>query len=220
MSSFPITYRTRVRRLAERGSYDRETVYSILDEAFICHVGFVSEAKPVVLPTLYGRDGDRLYIHGSAANRMLRDISKGVDMCITVSLVDGIVLARSAFHMSVNYRSVVVHGRATAVEGGEEKARALKILSEHVIPGRWAEVREPSEKELKATAVMSIDLKEVSAKVRTGGPKDDADDMRRPTWAGVLPLEMQFGDLLPDELMVAGIAIPEYLKVSSPKKRK
>lgn len=219
MSSYPVTDRTRVRRLAERGKYDKETVYSILDEAFVCHVGFITEGKPVVIPTLYGRDGDRLYIHGSASNHMLRTLAQGVEMCLTVTLVDGLVLARSAFHMSINYRSVVVFGTAKLIEDRDEKNRVLNIFSEHLLPGRWAEVREPNDKELKGTSVLSIDLNEVSAKVRTGGPKDDVADMERAVWAGVLPIELRYSAPVPDEQMRDGIPLPEYLKVQSRKKR-
>ncbi len=220
MRSYPVTDRTRVRRLAERGKYDKETVYSILDEAFLCHAGFISEGKPVVIPTLYGRDGERLYIHGSAASHMLRTLTKGVEVCVTVALVDGLVLARSAFHMSVNYRSVMVFGTAMLIEDREEKKRALTIFSEHLLPGRWAEVREPNDKELKGTSVLAIDLNEVSAKIRTGGPKDDDEDMDRAVWAGIFPIESRYSAPIPDDLMRADIPVPEYLKVQSRTKQK
>lgn len=212
MQPFNPTDRTQVRRLPERGKYDRETVYSILDEASICHVGFVAEGRPVVIPTLFGRDGDRIYIHGSAASRMLKAMAEGVDICVTVTLVDGLVLARSAFHSSMNYRSVVIFGKATLIDDVDEKVRALAIFSEHLLPGRWAEIREPSEKELKGTSVLAIDLKEVSAKVRTGGPKDDEEDYALDVWAGVVPIEHRFGAPVPDERLRAEIRVPDYVE--------
>src|SRR5919198_1386527 len=174
------TPRTRVVREAERGVYDRETVNRILDEAFICHIGFVVEAQPYVIPTSYGRSGDNLFIHGSAASRMLRNMEKGIPVCVTVTLLDGLVLARSIFNHSMNYRSVVVLGTATAVEDSAEKVEALRALTEHIVPGRWAESRQPNEKELKATLVMRIPIVEFSAKVRTGPPIDDEEDYSFP----------------------------------------
>src|SRR5262250_3698996 len=171
MSDFTPTERTQVKRLPKRGKYDRETVHAILDAAFLCHVGFCVEGQPYVIPTNYGRSGDTVYLHGSAASRMLRTLSEGVPVCVTVTLVDGLVLARSAFHHSINYRSVVILGAATMVEAAEEKMTALRTFTEHVIPGRWDEVREPNEQELKAISVLALQLVEVSAKVRTGPPK-------------------------------------------------
>lgn len=212
MQPFSPTDRTRVRRLPERGKYDRETVYSILDDASICHVGFVAEGRAVVIPTLFGRDGDRLYIHGSTASRMLRALAGGIDICVTVTLVDGLVLARSAFHSSMNYRSVLIFGKATLIDDVDEKVRALAIFSEHLLPGRWAEIREPSEKELKGTLVLAIDLKEVSAKVRTGGPKDDEEDYSLDVWAGVVPIQQRFGAPVPDERLRAEIRVPDYVR--------
>lgn len=211
MSSYTPTDRTRVRRLPERGHYDRETVYSILDEGYICHVGFVVDGKPVVIPTLYGREGDRLYIHGSAASRMLRDLSKGIDCCLTVTLVDALVLARSGFHSSMNYRSVVVFGRAAEITDPEEKNHALAVVSDHLLPGRWAEVRGPSAQELKGTSVLSIELSEVSAKIRTGGPIDDDEDYSLPVWAGVWPLQTRFEAPIPDAKLNDGIPVPGYV---------
>lgn len=210
MQPFTPTDRTKVRRLPERGHYDRETVYSILDEAFICHVGFIAEGRPVVIPTLYGREGDRLYIHGSAASRMLRSLSQGIDVCVTVTLVDGLVLARSGFHSSMNYRSVMVFGKASVIEDPGEKARALAVFSDHLLPGRWAEIRGPSPQELKGTSVLAIDLREVSAKVRTGGPKDDEEDYSLPVWAGVIPVSQTFGTPVPDEKLRPGTEVPVY----------
>jgi len=183
------TPRTRLVREAERGVYDRETAYRILDEGFLCHVGFVADCQPFVIPTSYGRKGDRLYIHGSAARRMLRQMKEGVPVCVTVTLLDGLVLARSIFNHSMNYRSVVILGKATTVDDPLEKVEALRLLSEHIIPCRWADARQPNERELKATLVTRVPIEEFSAKVRTGPPIDDEDDYSFPTWAGVVPLE-------------------------------
>src|SRR5271165_2792670 len=192
MSSTP-TPRTRVVREPQRAVYDRDAINQILDEAFLCHVGFVADGQPYVIPTSYGRDGDVLYIHGSAASRMLRNLDQGVPVCVTVTLVDGLVLARSVFNHSMNYRSVVILGKAALVEDPEEKLAALRTLSEHILPGRWDEARQPNERELKATSVLRVPIEEFSAKVRTGPPVDDAEDYSFPTWAGVIPLETKAG---------------------------
>src|ERR1700757_4185056 len=189
MSEFTPTERTQVKRLPKRGKYDADTVHKILDEAFVCHVGFVVDGQPFVIPTNFGRVGDTLYLHGSAASRMLRTLSEGIPVCVTVTLVDGLVLARSAFHHSVNYRSVVILGTAGLVTDPAEKMEALRVFTEHVMKGRWDDVRQPTEQELKATTVLALPLEEVSAKVRTGGPVDDEADYTLPVWAGVLPLE-------------------------------
>jgi uncharacterized protein len=207
---FSQTERTTLKRLPKRGVYDREVVYGILDEAFICHVGFVADDRPVVIPTGFGRLDDRLYIHGSQASRMLRTVAGGIDVCVTVTLLDGLVLARSAFHHSMNYRSVVIFGRASIVEEREEKLAALVAFSEHVVPGRWAEVREPTEQELKATTVLSLPLAEVSAKVRTGPPLDDEEDYALPVWAGVIPLRLNAGAPIPDRRLPQNIEPPAY----------
>ena len=212
MERFKPTERTTLKRLPKRAEYDRGEVYEILDEAFICHVGFVSNNQPFVIPTSYGRVGDRLYIHGSAASRMLRAVGEGVDVCVTVTLVDGLVLARSAFHHSMNYRSVVVFGRASVVEDAEEKTEALRALTEHIVPGRWAEVRWPNESEMKATTVLSLPLTEASAKVRTGPPIDDEEDYALNVWAGVLPLRLAIGEAIKDDRVPAGINLPEYVR--------
>ena len=204
------TARTRVLREPHRGVYDRATAYKILDEGFICHVGFVVDGQPFVIPTGYGRSGDNLYIHGSAASRMLRNLDQGVPVCVTVTLLDGLVLARSVFNHSMNYRSVVVLGTAVAVEDPEEKLAALRALSEHIIPGRWADSRQPNEKELKATLVMRLPISEFSAKVRSGPPIDDEEDYSFPTWAGVVPLETLARPGIPDERCDANIPIPAY----------
>jgi uncharacterized protein len=212
MSQFTPTDRTQVKRLPKRGNYDRETVYSILDTAFVCHVGFSVGGQPFVIPTNYGRSGDTLYLHGSAASRMLNTLSDGVPVCVTVTHVDGLVLARSAFHHSVNYRSVVILGKAQLVQEPAEKMEALRIFTEHVMKGRWNDVRIPTEQELKATTVLSVPLEEVSAKVRTGGPIDDEPDYALPVWAGVLPLETVAKTPLPDAQRKNDPPIPEYLK--------
>jgi uncharacterized protein len=212
MSQFVPTERTQVKRLPKRGHYERETVYSILDSAFVCHVGFSVDGQPFVIPTNYGRSGDTLYLHGSAASRMLKTLSGGVPVCVTVTHVDGLVLARSAFHHSVNYRSVMILGKARLVEDPAEKMDALRIFTEHVMKGRWNDVRIPTEQELKATIVLSLPLEEVSAKVRTGGPVDDEGDYTLPVWAGVLPLETVVKPPLPDAQRKNDPPIPEYLK--------
>jgi len=209
--TFTETERTKLKRLPKRGHFDRETVYGILDEGFICHVGFAPEGRPVVIPTGYARADDRLYIHGSQASRMLRTLAGGVDVCVTVTLVDGLVLARSAFHHSMNYRSVVIFGRATLVEEREEKLAALLALSEHIVRGRWAEVREPNEQELRQTTVLSLALVEASAKIRTGPPLDAEEDYALPVWAGVLPLRLETGEPIDDPRLPEGIDVPEYV---------
>jgi nitroimidazol reductase NimA-like FMN-containing flavoprotein (pyridoxamine 5'-phosphate oxidase superfamily) len=208
---FETTDRTTVRRLPKRASYDRQTVYSILDEALICHVGFVVEGKPVVIPTIHARLNDCLYLHGSQASRMLRTLRGGVDVCLTVTLLDGLVIARSAFHHSMNYRSVVVYGVATEVSDGEEKLTALKTIVEHVVPGRFAHARRPSEAELQGTLVLSLPLEEVSAKIRTGAPIDDDEDYALPIWAGEIPLNLTPGVPIADSRLSPGIALPDYV---------
>jgi hypothetical protein len=190
---FKPTPRTTVRRLKKRGVYDKATIYAILDEGFICHVGFVVEAQPYVIPTLYARENDTLFFHGSAASRMLRTLSSGVAVCVTVTLVDGLVLARSAFHHSINYRSVVALGRARLVDDPEERMRALQLITDHAMPRRWEEVRGPNTLELKRTRVLELPLDEVSAKIRSGPPVDDEEDYSLPIWAGVVPLETHVG---------------------------
>jgi nitroimidazol reductase NimA-like FMN-containing flavoprotein (pyridoxamine 5'-phosphate oxidase superfamily) len=210
MSTAP-TDRTRVRRLPQRGDYDRDTVDSVLDETLVSHVGFVHEGEPVVIPTLHARLGDRLYLHGSAASRLLRTFEKGVPVCATSTLVDGLVLARSAFHHSVNYRSVVVFGTATLVEPERERVKALELFTEKLVPGRWSEVRAPSTQELKGTRVLSLPLDEASAKVRTGPPIDDDEDYALPVWAGVLPLRTVVDPPRPDPRLDPAIEIPGHV---------
>jgi nitroimidazol reductase NimA-like FMN-containing flavoprotein (pyridoxamine 5'-phosphate oxidase superfamily) len=212
MTQFTPTERTQVRRLPERGKYDSESVYGILDEAFICHAGFVVDGQPFVIPTGFARVNDTLYIHGSAASRMLRTIAGGVQVCVTVTLVDGIVMARSGFHSSMNYRSVVILGKATQVEGRDQKLKALAAFSEQVMPGRWKDLRDTTDAELKGTLVLELPLKEVSAKVRTGPPKDDEADYALPLWAGVVPLKLTAGTPIPDPRLPRGVEAPEYAR--------
>jgi uncharacterized protein len=204
------TPRTRVVREPQRAIYDRENINQILDEAFLCHVGFVVEAQPYVIPTSYGRDGDILYIHGSAASRMLRNLDQGIPVCATVTLLDGLVLARSVFNHSMNYRSVVILGKATKVDDPAEKLAALRAISEHIIPHRWDDSRQPNEKELKVTSVLRLPIDEFSAKVRVGPPVDDEEDYAFPTWAGVIPLQMTVGGAIRDERCAQDL--PTYLR--------
>ena len=212
------TPRTRVVREPQRAVYDRAAINQILDEGFLCHVGFAanSDAQPYVIPTSYGRAGDVLYIHGSAASRMLRNLDQGVPVCLTVTLLDGLVLARSIFNHSMNYRSVVILGTAMLVSDPAEKLAALRSLSEHILPHRWDDVRPPNEKELKATSVLKLPIDEFSAKVRVGPPIDDEDDYSFPTWAGVIPLETAVGKAIPDDRCEK--ELPEYMKNYSRKK--
>lgn len=216
---FPQTPRTTLKRLPKRGVYDRQLVYEILDEGFICHVGFAVQGQQFVIPTGYARVDDQLYIHGSQVSRMLRTLAQGIDVCVAVTLVDGLVLARSAFHHSVNYRSVVIFGHATMVEDRAAKLAALLAFSEHVIPGRWNDVREPTDQELKATTVLALPLEEVSAKVRTGPPIDDEEDYSMNVWAGVLPLKVVAGapendPRLPEDIQPPSYAL-QYTRVKS-----
>jgi len=207
------TTRTTVKRVPKRGAYDRETINAILDEGFICHAGFVVDGQPYVIPTGYGRVGDDLHIHGSAASRMLRNLAEGVDMCVTVTLLDGLVLARSAFHHSMNYRSVVILGKAELVTNADEKNEALLAISEQIIQGRWAEVRPPTEQELKATSVLRLPITEASAKIRTGPPVDDDEDYSLNVWAGVLPLTLTPGEPLADPKLGASIPVPDHVRI-------
>src|SRR3984893_16738488 len=210
--------RTRLVREPDRAVYDRAAAYQILDEGFICHVGIVVDGQRFVIPTGYGRVSDSLYIHGSAASRMLRRIDEGIAVCVTVTLLDGLVLARSIFNHSMNYRSVMILGTAVAVRDTEEKLKALRLLSEHILPGRWAESRQPSEKELKATLVMRLPIEEFSAKVRQGPPSEDEADYAFPTWAGVIPLEMVAGRPINDPRLDRARDIPAYADNYSGKK--
>jgi nitroimidazol reductase NimA-like FMN-containing flavoprotein (pyridoxamine 5'-phosphate oxidase superfamily) len=212
------TPRTRVVREAHRGVYDRETVYRILDEGFLCHVGFVTDGQPFVIPTSYGRKDASLFIHGSAASRMLRNMKNGVPVCVTVTLLEGLVLARSIFNHSMNYRSVVVLGKATLVGDPQEKLEALRLLSEHILPGRWDDSRQPNASELKQTSVLRLPIEEFSAKVRLGPAIDDEEDYSFPTWAGVIPLEMTAGTPIDDARLLPGQDLPEYARHYSRKR--
>ena len=202
--------RTTLKRLPQRGSYDRELINQILDEGFVCHVGFAVDGRPFVIPTGYARVGDSLLIHGSQASRMLRTLGQGIEVCVTVTLIDGLVLARSAFHHSMNYRSVIVFGRATVVEDSAAKVAALRALSEHMIPSRWVDVRAPNEREVQQTTVLSLPLTEASAKVRTGPPLDDEEDYGLPVWAGVIPLRLVADSPAADPLLQIDISTPRY----------
>jgi hypothetical protein len=210
MQIFTPTDRTTLKRLPKRGDFDRDAVYKILDEGFVCHVGFVVDGHPYVIPTSYCRVGDKLYIHGSAASRMLRTLEQGADVCVTVTLVDGLVLARSAFHHSINYRSVLILGLAEVVEDPVEKMQALEAFTEHVVPGRWRDVRQPTEGELNSTLVLSLLLVEVSAKVRSGPPLDDEGDYLLPVWAGEIPLRIVAGPPVTDPRSLSGLETPRY----------
>jgi len=205
------TSRTTVKRLPKRAHYDAETVHAILDAAFICHVGYVIDGQPYVIPTAFGRDGEKLYIHGSAVSRTLKTLGDGVPMCLTVTLLDGLVLARSGFHSSMNYRSVVVIGTAQPVTG-DEKVHALAVISDQILKGRWDEIRGPSRKELSATTVLALPLEEASAKVRTGPPMDDEEDYAMPIWAGVVPLALKAGKPIADDRLPDSIPVPAYVK--------
>ncbi|PYK26321.1 MAG: pyridoxamine 5'-phosphate oxidase family protein [Verrucomicrobia bacterium] len=211
-TQFVPTKRTRLKRLSKRASYERKIIYQILDEAFICHVGFLCDGQPVVIPTAYGRADDVLYIHGSVSSRMFRALADGIPVCVTVTLVDGLVLARSAFHHSMNYRSIVVFGKAYVVRGAMEKAKALRLFSEHVIPGRWAEVRHPNEGELKKNLVLRMPLIEASAKIRRGPPIDDQADYASSVWAGELPIRLAIGAPINDPRLPQHLKAPAYIR--------
>lgn len=213
-----MSQKTRIRRLPERAVEDKETIYSILDEGLVCHVAYVTEGRPVVIPTLYARDGDQLILHGSITSGFVRAVRAGSPLSIAVTHLDGVVVARSGFHSSANYRSVVIHGSGRILEGDEHKA-ALDRVVEALIPGRLADVRAPTEKELKQTAAISVPLDEVSAKVRTGGPHDDPEDLGSDAWAGVVPLQVTAGEASPSDDLAPGIETPDYLKPYTPRPR-
>jgi nitroimidazol reductase NimA-like FMN-containing flavoprotein (pyridoxamine 5'-phosphate oxidase superfamily) len=219
MDDYTPTSRTRVRRLPKRASYDKPAVHAILDEGFICHVGFAVDAQPYVIPTIYARAGDTIYVHGSAVSRMLRTLTQEVPVCVTVTLLDGLVLARSAFHHSLNYRSIVMIGAAHLVDDDDEKMRALQVITDHVVPGRWHEVRGPNALELKQTSVLALPLAEVSAKIRSGPPLDDEVDYALPIWAGVVPVSTRLGTpkddgrVLPD---VPAIDLARFKRAATP----
>jgi nitroimidazol reductase NimA-like FMN-containing flavoprotein (pyridoxamine 5'-phosphate oxidase superfamily) len=214
-SAKPPSARTRVKRMPARGHYDRETVHAILDAGMICHVGYVVDGQPYVTPTAYWREGDRVYWHGSSASRMLRQVKGGIPVCFTVSLLDGIVLARSGFHHSLNYRAVMALGKAEAVEGEAAKLAALEAFSERLVPGRWRELRPATAQEVKATTILHMDLNEASAKLRSGPPGDEEADYALPIWAGVLPVRLMTGTPEPDPRLAPGTPVPANLaKVS------
>lgn len=212
MAQFQPTDRTTLHRMPKRGVYDRGAVEAILDEGFFCHVGFALDGQPYVIPTIHARMGEQLYVHGSAASRMLRTVREGIPVCVTVTLLDGLVLARSAFHHSMNYRSVVILGTACEVTDRAERLAAFEAIVEHVVPGRWQDVRWPTEQELKATLVLKLPINEVSAKVRTGPPLDDEEDYQLPCWAGELPLRLVPQAPVPDPRLDPATPIPAYIR--------
>ena len=209
--TFSVTDRTRIVREPNRAIYDRDAIYKILDEAFTCHVGFAVDGQPFVIPTMFARVGDAIYFHGSAASRTLRGLAAGLPVCITVTLSDGLVLARSVFNHSMNYRSVVALGNATVIDEPAKKLEALRAFTEKLIPGRWNDARQPNEKELKATSILKLLLTEVSAKVRTGDVEDDAPDYELPVWAGVIPLRLVVEEPIRDSRCDASIPTPDYV---------
>lgn len=211
MTAFPRTARNKVVRLPERARYDREDVYNIVDATFLCHVGFVAGGEPVVLPTLHARDGDTVLLHGSSGTRLLDHVANGGSICVTVTLVDGIVLARSIFNHSINYRSALLFGHGRLVTADDEKMAALTRFSDRLMPGRWDDARVPNRKEMKATSIVAVAIESASAKVRSGPPKDEPADLELPIWAGVLPLRQQFGDPIVDEAGRLGLEYPAYL---------
>lgn len=207
-----LTKRSELRRIPDRGSHDWETINQILDAGFLASVGFCVDGQPFVIPTLYGRDGEKLYLRGSAVSRTLRELETGIPTCVTVTLVDGLVLSRSAFDHSMNYRSVVAFGTARKIVDPEQKVKSLRVISEHLIAGRWAEVRGPSDKELKATTVLEFSIEEASSKVRSGPPLDDESDYGLPVWAGVLPLEIRSRLPIPDSKSIKDVTLPDYVR--------
>ena len=211
-ADFPPTARTRVKRQGLRGAYDRETVYGILDAGLLCHVGYVIDGQPYVTPTAYWRAGERIFWHGSSASRMLRQVETGIPVCVTVAMLDGLVLARSGFHSSINYRSLMAFGHADKITDPAAKLAALTAFSERLAPGRWAEQRAVTRQELKATTVLTMRLEEVSAKIRTGPPADDEADYALDVWAGVVPVHSVVGAAEDDPRLKPGIARPAYLK--------
>lgn len=211
MTDFPVEERNRVRRGPHRADYDRDTIYAIIDEALFCHVGFVQDGLPYVIPTNHGRVDDRVLIHGSIASRMLNVVESGAPLCVTFTLLDGLVLARSVFSHSVNYRSAVIFGTGEPIDDRDEKLAALEAITEHIMPGRWADARRPSEKELAATSVVAVTIESASAKVRTGPPGDDTPDYALPVWAGVLPMRREFLSPLADPGRLEDVDVPEYI---------
>ena len=212
MPSFPITARNKVRRMPKRGHYDRPTVHAIIDEALVCHVAFAMDGVPTVIPTLHARRDDTLLLHGAKTSRLLQHVGAGNPVSVAMTLIDGIVLARSVFHHSMNYRSVVLHGSGTMLATDEEKLGALEAFAEHIARGRWADARRPTKKELKATSVVAIPIDLAAAKIRTGPPLDDDEDYALPIWAGVLPLSLRAGRAVPDPRLGREIDVPSYVR--------
>lgn len=212
MEKLNVTKRTKIKRLPKRASYFKNDIYNILDDSFICQIGFNIDGHVNIIPTLYGRKDDIFFIHGSKNSRMLKSFSSGEDICVSVTIIDGLVLARSAFHHSVNYRSVILYGKPEEVTGKEEKSNALSIIMEHIIPGRWNEIRKPNDKELNATSVFSIRIDEASAKIREGGPVDEKDDLDLDIWAGVIPIKLKYYEPSKDINLKEGIFVPAYLE--------
>jgi len=206
------TIRTKVNRVPKRAVYNKETIYKILDETFICQVAFKIDEQVFIIPTAYGRKGDKIFIHGSNKSRMLNSIKSGVDICINVTLIDGIVAARSIFHHSINYRSVIIFGKGKEIIEPDDKKRALRIITEHIIPGRWDDARQPNEKELEITSVFEFKIDEASAKIRTGPPADEKEDYNLNVWAGVIPLKTVIENPIRDEKLNEDISIPDYIK--------
>jgi nitroimidazol reductase NimA-like FMN-containing flavoprotein (pyridoxamine 5'-phosphate oxidase superfamily) len=211
MDDFNITPRSRLRQNVDRGTYDRTTIYNILDEALICHVGIVDGSQPFVVPMNHARQDDQILFHGAHASRLIQRIADGSPVCVTATHVDGLVLARSALHHSMNYRSVILFGRGALVRDPEEKMNALRVITEHVMPGRWDDVRRPTEQELKRTAVVSIAIEDASAKIRSGPVVDEEDDYRFPVWAGVLPMKVTHLQPESDSRLLEGVSIPDYV---------
>ena len=212
MEELKKTIRTKVNRVPKRAVYNKETIYKILDETFICQVAFKIDEQVFIIPTAYGRKGDKIFIHGSNKSRMLNSIKSGVDICINVTLIDGIVAARSIFHHSINYRSVIIFGKGKEIIEPDDKKRALRIITEHIIPGRWDDARQPNEKELEITSVFEFKIDEASAKIRTGPPADEKEDYNLNVWAGVIPLKTVIENPIRDEKLNEDISIPDYIK--------
>ena len=211
MSDFEPTTQNRIRRIPERGHYDKAVIYPIIDEALICHVGFVEDGVPYVIPTIHARSGDKLVFHGAKASRMMKQIASGATICVTFTLLDGLVLARSTFHHSMNYRSAVVFGRGRPLTDETEKMAALEVLTEHLAHGRWQDSRRPNAKELNATAMAELTIESASAKIRTGPPGDDEEDYALPIWAGILPIQQQYLPPIDDPKLNEGLTAPDYI---------
>jgi nitroimidazol reductase NimA-like FMN-containing flavoprotein (pyridoxamine 5'-phosphate oxidase superfamily) len=212
MTNFDITGRNKIKRKPDRGHYDQETVYAIVDEALICHVGMVDDGQPVVIPTIHARIGDSIVLHGAKASRLLKYVGDGHQVCITVTHVDGLVLARSVFHHSMNYRSAVIFGSGYVIEDPDERIEAMRAITEHLVPGRWDDARQPTSKEDNATALVKINIEAASAKIRIGPPGDDDEDYGLPVWAGVIPVKQAFLSPEPDSALADGIEVPEYIE--------